>query len=313
MARVFISYRRQASPDDDAAIGRLADRLRQKFGDKGVFRDKESNLGSLDWRANIERQIRSSKVVLVWVDQRWLDCRDRLDLEDDVLRWELGLAIRLKKRVLPVLVAGVRLPNDLPTDLLQLSKAHALELLAIDGIPFDDGMRTILGQLGRRPIARTAYYAAATLVVILTLLIGVGARAQRQSEAEAFEAGFQARFAGVEDRHQRVATLARMQRHLDHLGVHLPRSLGTYRFRDQEDLTEYVAVVVTEIETSNPHLADFFKAGLDLPSHVVNHESDLIAKMVEALHLPASLAHPRSNLQEWAESIHKYFYGRLKS
>lgn len=129
---IFLSYRR-----DDAGVSASFLRLclEQTLPGSQVFRDAESIEPGLNFRTRIEDAVRSSAVLLALIGPNWLRATDsagrrRLDDPDDVLVWEIQLALRLGVRVIPVLVEGVPMPQaaDLPEALRDLAELQAVSL-----------------------------------------------------------------------------------------------------------------------------------------------------------------------------------------
>lgn len=130
--RVFVSYRRDDSPD---ATDRLTAELRSRLGDGNVFLDVDS----------IEIGARFAKVVDEWVGRcdallavigpDWLEATDdegnrRLDDPADYVRLEIEAALGREIRVVPVLMHGARIPrrDQLPESLAPLVEYNAIEL-----------------------------------------------------------------------------------------------------------------------------------------------------------------------------------------
>jgi hypothetical protein len=130
--RIFLSYRReQAAP----YAGRLYDRLAQEFGESNVFIDVASIVPGEDFAEAIERVVENCSVVLVIIGRDWADIRDgegrrRIDSPDDWMRLEIEAALRKKLPVLPVLVAGAKMPGqeELPSPLASFSRRQAIVL-----------------------------------------------------------------------------------------------------------------------------------------------------------------------------------------
>ena len=146
MAAVFISYRRSDVPH---AAARLHEHLARRFGDGVVFRDHEDiPLGS-DFARVILESVAHSDCLLAVMGPGWLDARNaqtqlrRLDDPQDFVRAEIEEALRLHKRVLPVLLEGATMPSQvqLPPTLARLSKLNALNVR--DG-SFDDDFKRLL-------------------------------------------------------------------------------------------------------------------------------------------------------------------------
>lgn len=128
---IFISYRRD---DSSGHAGRLFDRLSAHFGDEQVFMDIDQIEPGEDFVQVIESAVGSCEILLALIGRNWLSSRDesgrRLDNPNDFVRLEIAAALARGIPVIPVLVQGARMPRpqDLPENLLALSRRHALEL-----------------------------------------------------------------------------------------------------------------------------------------------------------------------------------------
>jgi formylglycine-generating enzyme required for sulfatase activity len=128
---IFISYRRD---DSSGHAGRLFDRLSAHFGVEQVFMDIDQIEPGEDFVQVIESAVGSCEVLIALIGRNWLTSRDesgrRLDNPNDFVRLEIAAALVRGIPVIPVLVQGARMPRpqDLPEDLLPLSRRHALEL-----------------------------------------------------------------------------------------------------------------------------------------------------------------------------------------
>ena len=126
---IFVSYRR-----DDASghAGRLADRLVEHFGRKRIFMDIDTIEPGEDFVTVIENAVGSCEVLIAVIGQKWLSATGsgRLDNPNNFVRLEIGTALRRNIRVIPVLVqrASMPKPQDLPEDLLKLTRRNAIEL-----------------------------------------------------------------------------------------------------------------------------------------------------------------------------------------
>lgn len=120
MVAIFISYRRSDSTD---TVGRIYDRLSDSFGKESVFKDVDSIPLAVDFRQEIDDQIKSSKVILAVIGANWLKVlKERFEDPHDWVRIELETALLYKIPILPVLVNGAQLPHaaDLPISLRNL-------------------------------------------------------------------------------------------------------------------------------------------------------------------------------------------------
>jgi hypothetical protein len=130
--RVFISYRREETA---YPAGWLFDRLVDRFGRGQIFKDIDSiELGD-DFVEVITAAVGSCDVLLALIGDRWLTIADgqgpaRLEDPEDFVRLELEAALTRNVRVIPILVAGARMPrpDQLPPSLAKLARRQALEL-----------------------------------------------------------------------------------------------------------------------------------------------------------------------------------------
>ena len=123
MTRIFISYR---SVDEPFAAAFLDDKLSARFGKENVFRDSDIPPGE-DFRPILWRRLARSDALLVVMGARWLvadvEGHRPIDDPDDFVREEIGLALRLGLRVVPVLLGDTALPpeTELPSNVAPLA------------------------------------------------------------------------------------------------------------------------------------------------------------------------------------------------
>jgi hypothetical protein len=146
---IFICYRHE---DSSAYAGRLADELGRHFGKEKVFRDAGSQRG-VDFRDQIDEAIDSCAVLVAVIGQRWLRVQDesgrrRIDHPTDLVALEIAVALERDIRVIPVLVAGARMPReaDLPKRLAGLAYRTAVEL---NDAGWDHHISGLLGDLNQ--------------------------------------------------------------------------------------------------------------------------------------------------------------------
>lgn len=149
MKKIFISYRRS---DTSAASGRIYDRLVKRFGKESIFKDVDVIPLGVDFREHISRVLEQSAVQLVLIGPSWLNVTNeyglrRLDLADDPVRMEIEIALRLGVALVPLLVDGAQLPNDiaLPTAIHELAHAKAYALGS--GLQFDMDLEVALSAI----------------------------------------------------------------------------------------------------------------------------------------------------------------------
>ena len=141
---VFISYRRD---DSQGWAGRLADDLREHFGDARVYRDLDSNRAAADYLRQIDEALALARVVIVVIASSWASAVDgsgrrRLEDEADLVRYEVTHSLQEDLVVVPVLVGGAAMPgpNELPAPLRRLCTIQAIRLS-------DDDWRYGVGRL----------------------------------------------------------------------------------------------------------------------------------------------------------------------
>ncbi len=132
MSRIFINYRRV---DSEGHVGRLIDHLAQHFQPDDIFMDIESIKPGEDFIETIERAVAGCDVFLIMIGPHWLTAADdagrrRLDLWDDFVRVEITAALKLNKKIFPVLVGRATMPHPdhLPEVLRPITRRQATEL-----------------------------------------------------------------------------------------------------------------------------------------------------------------------------------------
>src|SRR4051794_12572850 len=131
MPMIFISYRRTDAPGH---AGPLYDRLVERFGETSVFKDLDSLEPGADFVEVIEETVARCDALVAVIGRDWLTAAEgshrRLDDPEDWVRLEISNALKREIRVVPVLVAGARMPPaaELPDDLRGLARRNAVEL-----------------------------------------------------------------------------------------------------------------------------------------------------------------------------------------
>jgi len=130
---VFINYR----GEDSHSYGALLHRdLTSHFGENLVFLDALSIPAGADYVEELLGSVRSARVLLAVIGQRWLTATDpatgqrRIDDPADWIRRELAEAFAAQVRVIPVLTDQAELPceTDLPADIAALSRCQYRQL-----------------------------------------------------------------------------------------------------------------------------------------------------------------------------------------
>lgn len=148
MATIFISYRRS---DSAPYAGRLRDLLVRLFGGDAVFMDIDDIAPGTDFPDLIAQTLTNADAILVVIGPAWLstagpDGKRRLDDAKDYVRREIATGIEQRKRVVPLLVGGARMPSEeeLPAQISELARLNAL---AISDQRFDQDMERLLAVL----------------------------------------------------------------------------------------------------------------------------------------------------------------------
>jgi hypothetical protein len=124
---VFISYRRGDAGD---VVGRIYDRLVDRFGKPNVFKDVDSIPLGVDFRTHLSESVGKCRVFLAVISRGWLQQADgerRISQANDFVRIEIEAALQRNIPVIPVLVQDAALPKeeDLPASLRELAYRNA--------------------------------------------------------------------------------------------------------------------------------------------------------------------------------------------
>lgn len=127
---MFISYHRADSSD---IVGRIYDRLIQRFDKSSIFKDVDSIPLGVDFRKHLSDSVGKCQVFLAVVGKDWLtgpDGHRRLDETADFVRIEIEAALQRDIPVIPVLVQGAIIPGEdkLPLTVRGLAYRHAISV-----------------------------------------------------------------------------------------------------------------------------------------------------------------------------------------
>jgi hypothetical protein len=131
--KIFISYRRS---DDPGFALFVHERLEQEFGGANLFMDVEGHIKPGDDFAKVLNDwVAQCDVLLAIIGEDWIGARDedgnrRLEKESDFVRIEIASALKLDKRVIPVLVNKAEMPraDELPESLKPLARRNAVAI-----------------------------------------------------------------------------------------------------------------------------------------------------------------------------------------
>ena len=128
--KIFLSYRREDSAD---VVGRIYDRLVERFGKEQVFKDVDSIPLGVDFRKHLVQMVGSCDILLIVIGVNWLTAdhpggKKRLDDVKDFVRIELEAALQRNIPLIPILVHGAQVPEEgeLPTTLAALAYRNGM-------------------------------------------------------------------------------------------------------------------------------------------------------------------------------------------
>lgn len=152
--RIFISYRRD---DSFAEAALICAALQNRAGHDAVFMDKSLQPG-VDWPEEIQTALVKANTVLVIVGDwnKWLGVQDfgkrRIDDPKDWVHQEAALALKQKKKIIPVLIgppAGAIQADVLPVSVRQLLEKQR-HLLRMD--TWDQDLKVLIEVVVQTPI-----------------------------------------------------------------------------------------------------------------------------------------------------------------
>ena len=128
MSTIFLSYRRSDSQDITQLIHAW---LIGRYPQDTFFLDITSIDPGKDFRAAIEEAIIGSQLVFVIIGQKWRENEFGVNMAEnpsDSVRFEVEMAIRHNKPVIPLLVNSARMPTaqELPATLTNFSYTNAM-------------------------------------------------------------------------------------------------------------------------------------------------------------------------------------------
>jgi hypothetical protein len=174
--KIFISYRRDDSAPHAMSIAQY---LERQFGSNTVFIDVDQIRAGENFVSVLNNRLGLSNVMLAIIGPHWVKARDasgkrRLDDPNDWVRLEVASALIKGIRVIPVQVAGAKLPKEeeLPDDLKPLVKRQAAIVSTnnfrheMAGLAGDIG--TIIGR-DRTRMVKLGLAAAGALVLAIAI------------------------------------------------------------------------------------------------------------------------------------------------
>ena len=116
--KIFISYRRQDNPE---FVERIRDWFIIHYGRDNVFIDFDTIPPFVKFDDFIREKVEESDVVVAIIGPDWLKLlkEKATNFEEDYVRIEIALALKLGKLVAPICIKGAQVPRpaDLPDEL----------------------------------------------------------------------------------------------------------------------------------------------------------------------------------------------------
>ena len=132
MPRIFISYRRSDTP---AEATLLYERLSRHFRKSHIFFDIDTLDVGENWRKVIEDKVSQCDALIAVIGPQWLgekieEGERRFDDPEDILRFEIATALKLKIQVIPATVRDASVPSreSLPDDIAAIADQQALKI-----------------------------------------------------------------------------------------------------------------------------------------------------------------------------------------
>gem|GEM_PF-4913751 len=129
---VFISYRRSDSAPYARSIHKY---LCDHFQKENIFMDIDSIEPGVKFGLEIEKALDKVDAVIALIGKEWMSMMDengnpRINDPEDMVQFEIATALKLGKRVFPILVEGAEMPveKDLPITIKELAQINAIEL-----------------------------------------------------------------------------------------------------------------------------------------------------------------------------------------
>ncbi len=129
---VFISYRRSDSAPYARSIHKY---LCDHFRKENIFMDIDSIEPGVKFGQEIEKALDKVDAVIALIGEEWMLMVDengnpRIHNPEDMVQFEIATALKLEKRVFPVLVEKAEMPaeKDLPVTIKELAQINAVEL-----------------------------------------------------------------------------------------------------------------------------------------------------------------------------------------
>jgi hypothetical protein len=178
VATIFVNYRSGAHA---ASVEAFAEKLRARFGVDQVFLDVHSIPAGAPYPEELRAHIEAAAVVLVVIHPGWSSAADKdgrrlLDQPGDWVRFEIGTALQLGKRVIQVLLDTEPLTaGELPPSIRKLAVLQAKHLrrgsFADDVRKLADELPTLVPELAK-PLQRFLRIGLVLALVVALIVAG---------------------------------------------------------------------------------------------------------------------------------------------
>jgi hypothetical protein len=154
MAKFFLSYRAATAV---AHTGRLYDRLAARFGHDSIFFDRGKFGPGTRWEKKLVEELAEAAAVVAIIDPGWVESFNLRRENQYFVRFEIENAIRLGKRIFPVLVAQCPLPGDseLPVTIRPILAYQAVRVDDSNSALYDAAIGLLVASLESCIDART--------------------------------------------------------------------------------------------------------------------------------------------------------------
>lgn len=144
--KIFISYRRQDSPD---FAERICDELMREFQRENVFIDFDKIPPFVKFADFIKEKVQECDVMVAIIGPNWVRLMKEkaMNFEEDFVRIELALALQLGKLIAPICIKGATMPlqGELPEELRSMLQYNAASVDS--GRDFSISMKRIVDSI----------------------------------------------------------------------------------------------------------------------------------------------------------------------
>ncbi len=139
MSVVFLSYRRDDSPD---GVARIYEALKNLLPNQEIFRDIDSMRLGAKFPDRLREKLAVASAIVVIIGPRWLEILNHRKTDPvDYVRNEIRIALESEAKVIPVTVGGAKMPSEADLgefpDLLRLTHRNGMAIRSDPGFADD--------------------------------------------------------------------------------------------------------------------------------------------------------------------------------